>query len=119
MHKPPLRSKSVTAKVTEAEYSRLQEFAIARGQSLSELGRALLLRELQGHREADTVVAEVLAFRAILLNVVYSLSRGEVPNNETMRDLIARSDADKLRKARELLDSVTASAKPGKPNSAS
>ena len=103
MEKPTLRTKSITAKMTPAEHGCLQEFANAQGQSLGELARALLLRELQKSGSEETILAEVLALRAILLNVVYGLSRGEVPNSETMRELIARSDADKHKKAREFL----------------
>ena len=102
--KPPLRAKSITAKVTEAEHLQLQDFALSHGQSLSELARQLLLRQLQGDPSMQTLLAEVLALRAIVLNLTYALSRGETPNSETMRELIARSDGEKLKKARELLN---------------
>lgn len=102
--KPPLRTKSITAKVTEDEHLQLQNFALAQGQSLSELARELLLGQLQGDPTAHALLAELVALRAILLNLVYALSRGETPNGETMRELIARSDAEKLKKARELLN---------------
>lgn len=111
--KPPLRTRSITAKVTEAEHLELQTFALAHGQSLSELTRELLLSRLQGDPTAHALVAELLALRAILLNLVYALGRGETPNGETMRELIARSDAEKLKKARELLN-MAAKSNPAK-----
>jgi hypothetical protein len=111
--KPPLRTRSITAKVTEDEHLQLRSFALSQGQSLSELARELLLSRLQGDPTAHALLAELLALRAILLNLVYALGRGETPNGETMRELIARSDAEKLKKARELLN-MAAKSNPAK-----
>jgi len=48
-------------------------------------------------------MAELMALRAILLNVVYKLANGEKLTPEEMQRLIDRADSDKLRKARERL----------------
>jgi hypothetical protein len=48
-------------------------------------------------------MAEVVALRAILLNVLFKQSNGERLTAEEMQRLIERADSDKLRKARERL----------------
>ena len=46
---------------------------------------------------------ELVALRAILLNVLFKLANGEKPTAEEMQRLIDRADSDKLKKARERL----------------
>jgi hypothetical protein len=48
-------------------------------------------------------MAELVALRAILLNVLFKLANGEKPTAEEMQRLIDRADSDKLKKARERL----------------
>jgi hypothetical protein len=48
-------------------------------------------------------MAELVALRAILLNVLFKLANGETLTAEGMQRLIDRADSDKLRKARERL----------------
>ncbi len=48
-------------------------------------------------------MAELVAVRAILLNVLFKLANGQTLNAEEMQRLIDRADSDKLRKARERL----------------
>jgi hypothetical protein len=52
---------------------------------------------------AEALMAEVVALRAILLNVLFRQSNGERLTAEEMQRLIDRADSDKLRKARERL----------------
>jgi hypothetical protein len=52
---------------------------------------------------AEALIAEVVALRAILLNVLFKQSNGEWLTAEEMQRLIDRADSDKLRKARERL----------------
>jgi len=49
--KPTFRTKSITSKVTEEEYARLEELAAASGQSMSEWAREVLV----GHQEQSAV----------------------------------------------------------------
>jgi hypothetical protein len=46
-------------------------------------------------------MAELLALRAILLNVLFKLANGEKPTAEEMQRLIDRADSDKLKKVRK------------------
>ena len=54
-------------------------------------------------RTGQALMAELVALRAILLNVLFKLANGEKPTAEEMQRLIDRADADKLKKARERL----------------
>ena len=56
-----------------------------------------------GGAEAQALMAELVALRAILLNVLFKLANGEKPTAEEMQRLIDRADSDKLKKARERL----------------
>jgi len=104
MVKPVFRRKSIGTKVSEEEYAQLE--ALAGGRALSEWVREVLLRELEGRqaRPADeTVLAEVLALRTILLNAFYKLAQGEKLTAEELQSFIDRADATKLQKAIERL----------------
>jgi hypothetical protein len=48
-------------------------------------------------------MAELVALRAILLNVLFKLAKGQTLTAQEMRGLIDRADSDKLKKARERL----------------
>lgn len=51
----------------------------------------------------ETVLAEIIALRTILLNAHYKLAHGEALTPEEMQKLIERADQDKFRKAQERL----------------
>jgi hypothetical protein len=106
MVKPVFRRKSIGTKVSEEEYARLE--ALAGGRAMSEWAREVLLRELDGRRTEDIVLAEVLALRTILLNAFYRLAEREKLTAEELQSFIDRADATKLQKAAERLK-----AKPG------
>ena len=95
------RTKSLTTKVTEEEYLRLQELATAAGQSMGEWARTVLLAQLNSSQEI--ILAEILALRMLYLNTAQTLGqRGEVTTDE-LRKLIERVDREKQLKARERL----------------
>ncbi len=95
MAKPPvLRTKSVTTKVTEAEYARLESLAEASGVNMSESMRGRLLGRDGTDRDDEdtaTVLGEVLALRTILINLLFSVSNGKPVTPEAMKELIERS----------------------------
>jgi hypothetical protein len=95
-----LRSKSVTMKLTEEEYARLE--ARAGGRPLGEWTRELVLRE--GRPVDEILLAEMMALRTIVLNVARVEKRGEEFTDEYMLALVASADDDKLRQAREWLE---------------
>ena len=101
---PALRTKSVSTKVTDEEYAQLE--ALAGEQTISEWAREVLLKATKPNAGEQTVLAEVLALRTILLNAFYKLSQGEALTSEEMQRLIERADQDKSRKAQERLAAV-------------
>ena len=111
MVKPPFRTKTLGTKVSEEEFAQLEAAASERGLTLSEWCRETLLASVNGQEEksADSgradqaLMAELVALRAILLNVLFKLANGEKPTAEEMQRLIDRADSDKLKKARERL----------------
>ena len=101
MVKAALRTRSISTKVTEEEYARLEELAGATGQSMSEWVREILIGRLE--REAtETVLAELLGLRTILLNLMFTQAKGESMTAEQMQAVIERADAAKLERARKL-----------------
>ncbi|MGO9087394.1 MAG: plasmid mobilization protein [Terriglobales bacterium] len=111
MVKPSLRTKSIGFKVTEEEYSQLETSAQMSGRTVGEWCREVVLASANGQppkagpgtAEAQALMAELLALRAILLNVLFKLANGEKPTAEDMQRLIDRADSDKLKKAQERL----------------
>ena len=113
MVKPPLRTKSLGFKVSEEEYAQLETAAQASGRTLGEWCREVMLASANGEPAQATtgpggagvqaLMAELVALRAILLNVLFKLANGEKLTAEEMQRLIDRADSDKLKKARERL----------------
>jgi hypothetical protein len=122
MVKPPLRTKTVDTKLSEPEYAQLEAAARERGLTLSEWCRTVLLASGNGHAtkaaEADdrgsgagqqALMAELVALRTILLNVLYKQANGERLTAEEMQRLIERADADNLKKAQPRLEQAAGS----------
>ena len=118
MVKPSLRTKSIGTKVTEEEYAELERAAQSGGKTLGEWCREVMLANVNGHRpkvqphggsESQALMAELVALRTILLNVLFKQANGETLTAEQMQKLIDRADADKLKKAMERLVSKSKS----------
>jgi hypothetical protein len=104
MSKAVLRTRSVGTKVTEEEYGRLEELAIASGVSLSESVRSILRARLERERAADReemVLAELLALRTIMVNLLLVSAKKEATSAAELRALIERADAGKWERARQ------------------
>ena len=108
--KPPLRTKSVGTKVSEAEFAVLEEHAWLAGLTLSEWVRDVLLAapvEPGAEAGSEVVLAEVLALRSLFLNLQFRADKGQLSELE-LRNLIERADATKLDRARERLQAASA-----------
>jgi mobilization protein NikA len=125
--KPPLRTKTLGTKVSEEEFAQLEAAASERGLTLSEWCREKLLASVNGQEEksaadlspvmasaiasangtGQALMAELVALRAILLNVLFKLANGQAVTAEEMQRLIDRADSDKLKKARERLEQAS------------
>jgi len=98
---PALRTKSISTKVTDEEYAQFE--ALAGEQTISEWARDVLLKATKPNAGEQTVLAEVLALRTILLNIHFAVSQGRTLTAEEMQQLIERADQNKLSKARQRL----------------
>lgn len=100
------RTRSVGTKVTEEEYAQLQAYASENGLSVSEWCRSVLLGSIRVHAPSDAdrvLLAEVLALRAILLNLHFAVARSETITADDMQAIIDRADHSKVAKAAERL----------------
>src|SRR6266481_9306021 len=95
------RTKSIRTKVTDEEYAQFE--ALAGEQTISEWVRDVLLKATKPNAGEQTVLAEVLALRTILLNVHFAVSQGQTLTAEMMQQLIEHADQNKLSKARQRL----------------
>ena len=89
------------------------------GRSLGECCRETLLASVNGQEEksadlssacggtGQALMAELVALRAIPLNVLFKLANGQTVTAEEMQRLIDRADSDKLKKARERLEQAS------------
>ena len=111
--KPPLRTKSVSTKVSEAEFAVLEEHARLAGLTLSEWVRDVLLAA-PVEPGSEVVLAELLALRSLFLNLQFRAGKEPLTEPE-LRGLIDRADATKLERARERLQAARAASKQTQP----
>lgn len=112
--KPPLRTKSVGTKVSEAEFAMLEKRARVAGLTLSEWVRDVLLTaptEPGAELAGEVVLAEVLALRTLFLNLSFRADKGPLTEAE-LRSLIERADGVKMQRSRERLEAARAAAEP-------
>lgn len=117
MVEPNFRTKQICMKVTEDEHAQLERAAQKSAKTITAWCREVLLAsaniqpaKLNGTGgEAYAFMAEVVALRAILLNVLFKQAKGETLTAEEMQRLIDRADSDKLKKARERLEQASGS----------
>ena len=98
---PTPRTKSISTKVTEEEYALFE--GLAGEQTMSEWARDVLLKAAKPSLAEQTIVAELLALRMILLNALFSIANREPLTTQDMQDIINRADAGKSTKALERL----------------
>jgi hypothetical protein len=106
--KREVRSKSVGTKVSEAELRVLESRAERAGVTLSEWVRDVLLGSSveTGTLAAErAILAEVLAMRTILLNFMLKVGEGNPILEASCKKLIEWADANKMKRALEILAS--------------
>jgi hypothetical protein len=77
--------------------------ARAGGTTVSEWARAVLVQAAAAPPEGPVILAELMAVRGLLLNLVYKLSTGTPITPDEMQRLIDRADAEKVAKAQACL----------------
>ncbi len=110
-----IRNRTVGCKMTDSEYERLSAVVESEGMTLGEWCREVLLESAEGRKPSvieETLLAEVLALRTILLNLHFTVAKGEAITAEGMQEIIERADAGKAKKAAERL-AAASKEKPG------
>jgi len=101
--KPILRRRTVSTKVTEEEFAGLEAQAVGRGVNLGEWVREALLERLKPEEDPgnETLLAEMVALRAIVINLAVAQARGQAMSQENIQDLIDHADRERFRRAEE------------------
>jgi hypothetical protein len=102
---PTPRTKSISTKVTKEEYMQFE--ALAGDQTISEWVRDALLKAAKPTPAEQIIVAELLALRMILMNILFAIANREPLTSTAMDDIIKRADSAKLAKAIERLTRAT------------
>ena len=100
------RTRSAGAKVTDEEYAQLETLAQKRGLTLGEWCRDVLLSQLKpsvARLPEETILAEVLGLRMIMINLLRDLDNGETLTQEKVQKVIQWADTEKLTTAVERL----------------
>ena len=104
------RTRSISTKVTDEEYTRI--VAGAKPKTVSEWARPILVQASDRVDIEFLLLAEFLALRTIILNFHFSLADdGRTPSIEAMKALIDRADAEKLDRAQRRITELGAAAR--------
>jgi hypothetical protein len=99
------RARSIATRLTEAEFGEVEAAAADAGKKVAEwLREAALLRARAGQEERIDLIllTEIMAMRALMLNLFAKASQGPL-STEDMRKMSAYSDSIKEQKVEELL----------------
>jgi len=102
-----LRTKTASTKLSEGELEEVEAAAQQAGKSFSEWARETLLGAARGtgaDPAAEATLGEVLALRAVLLNLLYASNQGRQLTQEEMQALIARADQEKAGRTAQVLE---------------
>jgi hypothetical protein len=99
-----LRTHSVGTKLTDEEFATV--IAACPQPTLSEWIRRVLLVAARQHSVDQVILAELLALRAIVVTMHFSLANGEKLTPDTLQRLMALVDDEKFQKASQRLTTV-------------
>lgn len=105
------RTRSAGAKVTDEEYAQLEALAQTRGLTVGEWCREVLLAQLKPSLASlpeETILAEILGVRMIMINLLRALGSGEPLTTEKIQTVIDWADREKTTTAVECLREHTA-----------
>lgn len=104
--RPLAKTRIISARVTETEYSAFEKEAWAAGKTVGDWTRDCLLRGLQPGSSARLdhhLFTELIGIQLLLMNTVGPLLRGERVSAEQVDALVRQVQSTKARKAQELL----------------
>jgi hypothetical protein len=105
------RTRSAGAKVTDEEYRQLETIAQARGLTLGEWCREVLLAQLDRPPSSfaeETILAELVGLRMIVINLLNTLGTGGRLQREEVEKIIRRADIEKVQTAAQRLRETAA-----------
>jgi hypothetical protein len=99
------RNKTVSTKLTEAEFTEVERTAATRGQWLSEWARETLLAAVRGQRQGDGIAlfTEIQALRLLLINALEPLLRGDKLSPDQFKEMLRYVKTNKRKAAAELM----------------
>jgi predicted RNA-binding Zn ribbon-like protein len=117
--KTPSRTRTIGTKVSAEEYARLETCARDSQLKISEWSRQALraaANVVQGSSGERAILAEVIALRTIVANLIYAFTSEGKVSAEQMRAFIERAEGTKAKRATELLSRTSHSGKPDADN---
>src|SRR6266849_5396053 len=109
-----LRNRTVGSKMTESEYEQLVAVAEREGLTLGEWCRQVLLAQANANRgekpsaTEQTLLAEFMALRMILLNALCKLGQNVELTDQEFQGLVERADQERFSRAQERLAEAVA-----------
>jgi Mobilization protein NikA len=103
----PARTRTVSTRVTEAEYIALQEQAWSSGKTVCDWARACITQQLgQGSQKIldAHIFTELVGIQLLLMNTLGPIARGERMAAEQVDVVFREVQTRKARKAQELLN---------------
>ena len=95
-----LRTRTVSTKLTECDFALIEARATAEGETVSSWARRILRAGLQ-QSGTETVTAEILATRSLLINLLVPLHRNGHLSDDQIRSLVQRVDMEKMSWAKD------------------
>lgn len=111
------RERTIGVRVSDDEHAMLEERAWSLGKVVAEYARDILLNSLHGNilpQVAEGILAEVIALRLLLLNLLPALAKSELPGMEEIKEFVEEVDQEKLRILNERINQWNAG--PGRNN---
>ncbi len=109
-----LRNRTVGSKMTESEYEQLVAVAEREGLTLGEWCREVLLAHANANESKkasateQTLLAEFVALRMILLNALCKLGQKKELTDQEFQGLVERADHERFSRAQERLAAAVA-----------
>lgn len=103
----PVRARTVSTRVTEAEYVALQEQAWATGKTVCDWARECITEQLEKGSQKDLqehLFTELVGIQLLLMNTLGPIARGERLAAEQVDAVFRQVQARKAAKAQEILN---------------
>lgn len=102
----PVKTRTVSTRVTEAEYSALQEQAWSAGKTVCDWARECIVQRLEEspRKLEEHLFTELVGIQLLLMNTLGPIARGERLAADEVAAVFREVQARKARKAQEILN---------------